>query len=70
MVGYLQEVFLDDVLARVNGVANGDAIQVLAVIRRHGEKGAELGHQVTRPIPVSPFHLTHIWTRIGPEPIP
>lgn len=70
MVGYLQEVFLDDALARVNGVANGDAIQTLAVTRRHGEKGAEFGHQVTRPIPVSPFDLTHIWTRIGPEPVP
>ena len=67
MVGYLQEVLLDDALAVVNGVAAGDAIAVLAVITRHGENGGEFHHQVTRPIPVSPFHLTHLWTRIGPE---
>ncbi len=67
MVGYLQEVLLDDALAVVHGVAAGDAIVVLAVITRHGENGGEFHHQVTRPIPVSPFHLTHLWTRIGPE---
>ncbi len=70
MVGYIQEIRLDDALMGVNGVAAGDAIAVLAVIERHGEKGAELCHQVTRPIPVSPFDLTHLWTRIGPEPTP
>ena len=68
MVGYLQEIFLDEALTGVNGVANGDAVQILAVIRRYGESGAEFGHQVTRPIPASPFYLTHIWSRIGPEP--
>ena len=69
MVGYLQGIFLDDALARVNGTAAGDAIAILTVRTRDGEKGAEFDHDVDRPIPVSPYHLTHIWTRLGPEPV-
>ena len=68
MVGYLQEILLVDALAGVNRVAAKDAIAVLTVRHRDGEKGAEFGHDVIRLFPVSPFHLTHIWARIGSEP--
>ena len=65
MVGYLQEVFLDDALTHVNGVAVEDNINTLALRTRDGENGAELDHSVARPIPVTPYRLTHIWSRVG-----
>ena len=68
MVGYLQDIILDNALAGVNGVATNNSIALLAVRHRDGEKGAELGQDVIRPFPVSPFRLTHIWARIGSEP--
>ena len=70
MVGYVQGIPFEEALERVKGEINRDSIQALATIRRHGEIDAEFGHQVTRPFPVSPFHITHVWTRIGPEPDP
>ena len=69
MAGYLQEVSLDDALSGVNNVASEDSIATLAVSRRTGETSAEFRHHVIRPIPVSPFHLTHLWVRIGPTPV-
>ena len=70
MVGYLQEVLLNDALAGVNAVAVGDSIQPLVIRNRNGETDAELDHDLVRPFPVSPFRLIHIWGRIGPEPGP
>ena len=69
MVGYLQEVLLDETLSKVNSVTNGNSITALTVSNRNGEVGAEFQHDVVRTIPTSPFHLTHLWTRIGPEPV-
>lgn len=69
MVGYLQEVLLDEALSEVNSVTNGESITALTVSNRSGEAGAEFQHDVVRPIPMSPFHLTHLWARIGPEPV-
>lgn len=69
MVGYLQEVPLDDAFAGVNSVACNDGIPALTLRSRNGESGAEFVHDIVRPFPVSPFHLTHIWARIGPEPV-
>ena len=65
MVGYLQEVSLDQALSGVNSVANGDSITALSVSERTGEACAECHHDLFRSIPVSPFHLTHMWARIG-----
>ncbi len=69
MVGYLQDLFLDDALAGVIRVATGDSIAAVVVSNRNGETGAELAHHVTRPIPVSPFHLTQVWDRIDPDQV-
>ena len=68
MVGYLQEVTLDDALARVNGVAAQDGIPPLDVTDRAGEVSAEFEHDVGRPFPVSPFRLIHLWARVGTWP--
>ena len=69
MVGYLQKVFVDDALTGVNGVAINDHIPPLTTKHRAGETGGEFDHDIYRSFPVSPFHLYHIWARIGPEPV-
>ena len=68
MVGYLQEVFVDDALTRVNAVVGSDSIPPLVLRKRDGEKDAEIDHDLTRPFPKTPFHLIHMWGRIGPDP--
>ena len=68
MVGYLQEIALDDALTRVNAVAAGDAISPLTSRGRDGEAIAELDHNLDRSFPRSPFRLIHIWARIGTWP--
>ena len=70
MVGYLQEIHIDDALARVDSVAKSNAIPLLVLRERDGESGAELHHDLFRSFHVSPFHLIHIWSRIGPDPSP
>lgn len=70
MVGYLQQIYIDDALARVDSVAQSNTIPPLVLQEREGESGAELYHDLTRSFPVSPFRLIHIWSRIGTEPSP
>ncbi len=70
MVGYLQGIYLDDALDRVNLAAKNNTIPLLALRERDGEAGAELRHELYRSFQVSPFQLTHMWSRIGPEPNP
>ena len=70
MVGYLQEIFLDDALARVNAYAESDSVPPLIMRSNSGETSAELDHDLVRCFPVSPFHLVHIWARVDPEPEP
>ena len=70
MVGYLQNVFIDEALAEVNRVAEDDHISLLVIKSRTDETCGEFGQDVNRPFSISPFHLNHIWTRIGPEPVP
>ena len=65
MVGYLQHVVLDDAIHRINGIAEAEAIPPLNRGRRVNETRAEFDHDVTRPFPVSPFRLAHIWARMG-----
>ena len=67
MVGYMQRVVLEDALARINGVADREFIQPLALKMRDGEATAEFDQDLVRPFPESPFHLTHIWTRMGTQ---
>ena len=51
MVGYLQEIALDDALARINVIAAGDAIPPLILRGRDGEASAELESQPEQVIP-------------------
>ena len=65
MVGYLQDIGLDDAFDRVNAIAASESIQPLTLKRRSEEDGGEFHHEVVRPFPVSPFRLTHVWARMG-----
>jgi hypothetical protein len=64
MVGYLQEIRLDDALAEVNAHAHADSIPPLSLNARSGEDSADLDHHLTRSFPESPFHLLHLWVRV------
>ena len=66
MVGYLQEIALNDALNRVNAVAVSDSIPPLFLQGRDAETSAELAHDLVRPYPEAPFHLMHLWARVGP----
>ena len=68
MVGYLQYIRIDDAIARVNRVAARDNIPVMAITSHDGEMSAELEHDLIRDFPVSPYHLFHIWARVGDVP--
>ena len=70
VIGYLQKVTLDDALCRVNAEALQVSIPVLVQRVRREEAGAEFDQLVLRAFPESPFHLIHIWGRIGPAPTP
>ena len=70
MVGYLQGIYLHNALDRVNSVAKNNTLPLLVLRGQDGESGAALQHDLTRSFEGSPFHLIHIWSRIGPEPGP
>ncbi len=65
MVGYLQHMVLDDAIHRINGIAEAEGIPPLNLGWRANETRAEFHHDVTRPFPMSPFRLAHIWWRMG-----
>ena len=68
MVGYLQYIRIDDAIDRVNKVIVLNSIPVIAMTRRDSEMRAELEHDFKREFPVSPYHLFHIWARVGDVP--
>ena len=68
MVGYLQELLLDEALVRVNDVATLDLLPPLHELNRNGEASAEFEQILDRPFPLSPFRLTHIWARVVDSP--
>ena len=65
MVGYLQDIGLDDAFDRVNAIVASESIQPLMLKWCAEEDGGEFHHEVVRPFPVSPFRLTHVWARMG-----
>ena len=68
MVGYLQGIALCDALKRVNAVAVNASIPPLMLQARDAETSAELTHDFVRSYPESPFHLIHLWGRVGLAP--
>ncbi|TAJ16115.1 MAG: hypothetical protein EPO65_13885 [Dehalococcoidia bacterium] len=65
MVGYLQDIPLDDALREVNTRVATHAMAPLVLSARNGEADADLAHDLIRSFPASPFHLTHVWARMG-----
>lgn len=63
MVGYIQSMDFDDILAEVNAAADNATIPKL---QKPGngwnEKGtSHMDQTLNRPFPISPFQLSHLW---------
>ena len=65
MVGYVQDIDLDDAVERVDSIADREVNAPLILRLRRGDSWADLEHELDRPFAVSPFHLKHIWRRVG-----
>ena len=64
MVGYVQQIGLDDALGEVNAYASADSIPPLRLSARSEDDNAELDHEFARSFPESPFRLLHLWVRV------
>src|SRR5690606_10992387 len=65
MVGYLQEIAIDDALREVNARITTHSITPLVLNARDGDTEADLGHDLVRSFAKSQFHLTHVWARMA-----
>jgi len=65
MVGYLQDIPIDDALREVNARTKTHSIPPLVLNARVGDTEADLGHDLVRSFAQSPFHLTHVWAAMG-----
>ncbi len=63
MVGYWQDMKAEDILIDVNAVAarGGIPVVVLSVDGWQFAAISKLEHTLTRPFPVTPFSLRHLW---------
>ena len=68
MVGYVQNMTLDDILDEVNQAINAQTItisQIPTPPKGWQEKGiTELEHTLERPFPITPFQMYHFWVDI------
>jgi hypothetical protein len=65
MVGYLESILIDIALERVNMVATAEGVPLLTLVARRGDDAATLEHGLGRAYPITPFGLTHLWTRLS-----
>jgi hypothetical protein len=65
MVGYLQQVKVDDVYDAVNAAAAASQVPPLDLRSRVADDSAELDHALPRPFAISPFRLGHLWRRLA-----
>lgn len=63
MVGYMESMDADSILAEINATAAKHGIPTLAC-RSSGRTVHHLDHSLRRDFPVSPFRLTHIWANV------
>jgi hypothetical protein len=66
MVGYLQQMTVEEALAGVNAAAEGQKVPTLVVQADSGGRPVELDHELVRPFPISPFRLFHVWVTSAP----
>jgi hypothetical protein len=66
MVGYLQNITIDDALNEISITASAEHLPAPAIETRGGELTAELHHRFDRPFRESPFELRHLWIRVQP----
>ena len=63
MVGYWQDMEAGDILGEINNFAAGLGIPILILSADGWQIAAvsKFGHTLTRPFPVTPFDLGHLW---------
>lgn len=70
MIGYIQSMKLERILAEVNAKAAKETIPQL-ILTEDGWKPqgiSKLEHQLPRPFPISPFTLHHFWVDLRRSP--
>lgn len=65
MIGYVQNMGVDEALSQVNGHATANGLSALNIRDRSADAVIELDHQLDRPFPDTPFLLMHIWTSLS-----
>jgi len=63
MVGYLQDVAIEDALAEVNAVAAAHSVPTI-VRDGTGDNPAVLRHRLRRAFPIDPYRLKHLWIAV------
>lgn len=65
MVGYLQQLKMDDAHDAVNAAAAASRVPRLDLRSRVGDDSADFDHALPRPFAISPFRLEHLWRRLA-----
>lgn len=65
MIGYLQQIEVDNAHQRINSHSQSRSIPPLVITEREGESRAHFEHGFERPFAASPFRLFHIWARVS-----
>jgi hypothetical protein len=61
MVGYLEAMSVDAILAEVNAAATVHTLPAITLKVKHPPSVHELDHDLERSFAITPFHLTHLW---------
>ncbi|MGW3346602.1 hypothetical protein ACWDA3_25085 [Nonomuraea rubra] len=68
MVGYIQSMSPDAILAEVNAEAAAHGLPPIMQTAPSTGSLHYLGHKLDRDFPVTPFNLTHLWVEALPPP--
>ena len=66
MVGYVESLTLEEIVAEVNGELPQLGVPDLDLPSQADGSLTEMEHSFTRPFPISPFRLIHLWIDIRP----
>ena len=66
MVGYVESLALEEIIAEVNVALTQLGVPDLALPPQADGSLTEMEHSFTRPFPISPFRLVHLWIDIRP----
>ena len=66
MVGYVESLTLEGIVADVNGALDRLEVPALTLPQAVGDSLTEMEHSFNRPFKISPFRLVHLWIDIRP----